>query len=558
MAAQSSSGCSGWLLLPWLTALLFTALPAAAQGPAGAAPAYVEVPVQSGDTLIGIGRRLLRDPAQWPVLARENGLRNSNLIGSRSVLRIPTALLRSEAVPAQVLSSSGNVRTGETEGGTPLRAGATVAEGSRLRTGADGNATLQLVDGSVLRLRAESQLTVQESRRFPGVGAVRSAVRLDEGRVEVKSPLSRGGQPGFEVRTPQGVLGVRGTEFRVAAEGAAERTLGEVLEGSVQMDSPRAGQRVGGGLGSVLGADGAVLPPVALLAMPDVRSLPQLQEKVLLRFDFPPLAGARAYRAQIARDGSFDSVLVDITLLAPPLRVPGLPDGAYVLRLRASDERGLEGRAADLPFKLKARPEAPLPAAPQPGARVIGRVDFRWAANPEARAYWLQVADNSQFTLPVLERRDISETTFSLEALPPGVYHWRVTSLGQGVDVGPLGEAGSFEVLPTPPVAPPPRATVSDQGVSLAWPATAGQQFDVQLARDAAFTQPLLNQRLLEPAYSFEPPGSGRFYVRLRTIEADGYVGPFGAAQFFEVPPCLRSAGKVCVRASGEPVLTQP
>ena len=92
----------------------------------------------------------------------------------------------------------------------------------------------------------------------------------------------------------------------------------------------------------------------------------------------------------------------------------------------------------------------------------------------------------------------------------------------------------------------------------LDWPGEPGQQFDLQIARDAGFTQIELSRRLAEPGLSFDPPRGGRYHVRMRTIEADGYVGPYGSGQFFDVPPCLRTSDRACVRASGEPVLTLP
>jgi DNA-binding transcriptional LysR family regulator len=77
--------------------------------------------------------------------------------------------------------------------------------------------------------------------------------------------------------------------------------------------------------------------------------------------------------------------------------------------------------------------------APPAGAKIIGRVDLRWAANPEARFYWLQVARDRAFSDRVVDRRDLVETTLQLEGLAPGIYHWRVTSLRQADDAGPLG-----------------------------------------------------------------------------------------------------------------------
>ena len=528
----------------------------AAPTPAPAPTTHLNYLVQPGDTLIGLGRRQLVDPRQWPLLARDNALPNSNHIRPGQVLRLPLGLLRSEPVLATVLSVSGQVRQGAS--GAAVAVGAEVAEGGQLQTGEDGNATVRLVDGTVLRLRAGSQLGLRESRRYPGLGQVRSSVQLERGRVEVQSPKSNGGQPGFEVRTPQGVMGVRGTDFRVAADAARQRTLAEVLEGAINAEGARSAQRVGAGQGSVVDAAGSVLPPVALLPGPDLALLPALQQRPLLRFDYPSLPGAVAYRAQLSRDDSFESVLADFTLAAPPLRWPGLPDGRYVLRLRAQDALGLEGRHADHRFTLKARPEPPLLLQPAPGARLVGGVDFRWAANPEATLYWLQVARDPTFTDLVVDRRDLAEPSASAEGLAPGLYHWRVTSLRNPQDAGPPGDASSFELRPTPPLAPPPSSQVDDQGVRLDWTGQPGQQFDLQIARDAGFTQTELSRRLAEPGLSFEPPRSGRFHIRLRTIEADGYVGPYGSGQFFDVPHCLRTADRACVRASGEPVLTLP
>ena len=57
----------------------FLGAPALAQPAAGAEPMHV-IRTEAGDTLIGLGRRLLRDPSPWPELARVNRLRNPDRI----------------------------------------------------------------------------------------------------------------------------------------------------------------------------------------------------------------------------------------------------------------------------------------------------------------------------------------------------------------------------------------------------------------------------------------------------------------------------------------------
>ncbi len=510
-------------------------------------PVYVYTATQ-GDTLIGLGRRFLVDPARWPELATANVLLDPNRIATGAALRIPLRLMRSTSVPATLVSV-----TGRAQGAAPgaLQAGQTVPEGSAVSTGPDGHVTIRLVDGTLLRLRPDSRLQLRESRELKDAGVVRSGARLEQGRVEVEAAPAKPGRAGFNIDTPQGVLGVRGTEFRVAVDAS---TRGEVLGGVVAVEG-RGGsnERVSAGYGSVVDTDGRVTPPVALLPAPDTTTLPTLQERLLLRFPVPPLSGAARYRGQLAADARFDRVLADLTSVTPELRFSDLPDGDYVLRVRAIDSLGLEGRDADHRFRLKARPEAPLPASPQPRAIGIGsKADFSWAANAEADRYRLQLAATPDFKSPLRDLGNLRQLATQLDGLQPGIYHWRLASLRADGDQGPWGDPRSFELRPPPPTPQPP--AVGDDSVKFAWTAAPGQTFEFQLAREAAFTVLLLERKLTQPAIELPLPAAGRYYVRLRAIDPDGYVGPYTTAQYFDVPGCLRNSSGACLRA-GEQTL---
>jgi hypothetical protein len=316
-------------------------------------------------------------------------------------------------------------------------------------------------------------------------------------------------------------------------------------------------QRVSAGFGTVVDASGRVEVPVPLLPPPVLDSLPRLQERVLMRFTLPPLPGAVAWRAQVSADARFDRVLADLRADGTELRFAGLPDGDYRLRVRGVDASGLEGRDAEWAFRLKARPEAPLPSAPAPDERRFGsRVEFQWAANAEADHYRLQVGTDPSFDTVVRDVDDLRGLGTVIEGLPPGTYHWRLRSVRPDGDLGPWGDPNRFELRPEPPL--PPRPAVGDQAVRFAWQGLPGQQFDFQLARDPAFAGLLLERRLTETVIELPRPASGRYWVRLRAIDPDGFVGPFGGAQFFDLPHCLRDGAGGCVRALGEPVVTTP
>jgi hypothetical protein len=552
-------------VLSLLSASAVGAAAATAAAPAPADEAWHLYTTVRGDTVIGISRRLLTEPRRWPELARLNRLANANRIATGAALRIPLAWMRVDAAPALVQHVSGSV----TVAGGAASVGQALPEGSQLSTGADGHLTVRLVDGTVLRLRPGSQLQLRESHRVRNADVLRSGARLNQGRVEVEAAPAPAGRPGFNIDTPQGVLGVRGTEFRVAADTAAGVSRGEVLGGVVAVQgragtpgANAAGERLAAGFGTVVDAAGQVAAPVPLLPRADLTSLPMLQERILMRFVLPTMTGAAAYRAQLATDSAFNRVLAELTSASPELRFAELPDGDYLLRVRGIDARGLEGQDSDHRFRLKARPEAPLPTAPAPRAVITSSsVELSWAGNPEAQSYrWRLVAMPNvatpsaapDFKTPLREQSGVRERRAELSGLAPGVYHWQLGSVRADGDAGPWGDARSFELRALPPVLPPPR--ISDGGVSFAWEALPGQSFDIQVARDAGFTSLVFEQRLAAPNVQIKLTESGRFYVRLRARDADGYVGPYNTPQFFELMNCVRDGVGGCVRA-GEQTL---
>ena len=572
--------------------LLWAPAPGNAQAALAPEPVHLHTTAR-GDTLIGLGQRFLVDPSQWPELARANNLAQPNRLATGVVLAIPLRLMVVEPVPGVVVAVSGDVRllgkvgTVGSAAGTPLLAGQPVPEGSELRIGV-GSATVRLVDGTVLRLRSGSRVLIDESSRVPRVGGVRSGVVLQQGQIEVQAQPAAAGQPGFRVNTPQGVLGVRGTEFRASADASSATSRSEVLKGAVVASGTRAqpapsaqtaqtaqpppsaqaaqpGQLVATGFGVVVDSTGSVSPPIALLPAPNVAQLPALQELTLVRFTLPALPGATAYRGQVARDTRFDQLLADLQSDSTELRIADLPDGDYVLRVRGVDANGLQGFNADHPFRLKARPEPPLLQTPAPCALIGGdRVVLTWTANPEARSYRLQLSRSSDFSVPLLDLKGQTAGTLPLGDLAPGVYYGRLASERSSTDQGPFGAAFQFELRALPPPPPLPKAPgaaqvgVDDDNLRLAWEGAPGQIFEVQMDRELAFATVLVQRTVTTPSLALGLPGTGRFYVRVRARDADGFVGPYGSEQQIDIPNCLRAASGVCVKAEGASVLIGP
>ena len=114
----------------------------------------------------------------------------------------------------------------------PGRAGETVPGGTRIRTGADGQAEVTFADGTKMQVRPSTTVALSSAKR----PEQKSSVVLFFGRVWSKVTRSVGSETTFEVNTPNAVAGVRGTEFEtaVADDGTAKV---RVTEGKVAVAS---------------------------------------------------------------------------------------------------------------------------------------------------------------------------------------------------------------------------------------------------------------------------------------------------------------------------------
>lgn len=541
---------------------LALALSALSVSAAGAEEEYV-YKVTKGDTLIGLSGRLLNTSADWPKVARLNRLPNPNHIFPGAALRIPFSLLKITPVTATVTHIEGDVKaTGGVQQATPsvLVLGASLAEGAQIVTGKNGYVTLKLQDGLTVRVQSGTQVRLERMRTYAGVGLLESTMKLLAGRVE--SLVRRSGentQTRHGVTTPLATLAVRGAEFRVTMDAQDNLTRGEVLEGVVEVaaETARAGaatgaKRLNAGFGSVVDARKFVSDPIFLLAAPDVSKLAKLQERTVLRFPLQAVAGARMYRAQVARDAQFNAVVAEQVSPVADLRVADVADGSYFLRVRAVDVRGLEGRDSTHAFTMKARPQPPLISAPAPKGKVrAAEVEFKWAENTEAAAYHLQISKDASFKSLAFEDKAVKGAQTSVGQLALGDYFWRIASLRRDGDHGPYGDIASFALL-APPAQPEPPA-VGDARIAFRWAGEPGQKFEFQLADEIKFTQPLLVRTLDKPEFEAPRPKPGTYFIRYRATDADGFVGPYSSVQTFAVPvppACLMDSEGRCVSAT--------
>ncbi len=523
-------------------ALAASAALACAQEPrpgAGGIVAIVDYRVQPGDTLIA----LLRDGADWQSVQRANNIADPKRLQPGSLLRIPAHLLREQPAVAEVVHAYGSVTVtrASTETAVPLASGDNLAAGDVVRTGAQSSTTLRFVDGARVLVRPDSELKIE--RLAQSRAGASTTLRLQRGSADSVVPPAQGASAPsrYEMRTPQANLGVRGTEFRATAESGRVRV--EVLEGRVGARgsgtgaAARAESLVSAGFGAVAAAAG-MTPPRALPAAPQLAGLPERVERMPLRLSWQSAANTRV-RAQVLTTDEPPRLVLDGVFDAAAARwSEDIADGRYELRVRAIDSDGMEGRDTRAAFVLKARPEPPFIAAPSPGGRTIDdSVRLAWTRNAAAARVRLQVADTPDFAQPRIDRSDLDATEARV-ALPLGRHHWRVASILASGDQGPFSDAHSFTRIEPPAAPPPAEPQKNDDGLLLRWPGSgpAGTRWQVQLARDAGFAQMVSDDTVAEPQLLLRDPPSGTYYLRVKTIDADGFAGPFGQPQQIEVP----------------------
>ncbi|TBO32779.1 hypothetical protein EYS42_06285 [Aquabacterium lacunae] len=539
---------------PWVLALALclSALPQPGASAPALPPAEVYTHVaQPGDTLIGLGERLLSQPADWPQLQRLNRIADPRRIPVGQAVRIPVALLRHVPRDAEVITVSGQARLKPAAGAEQVaQVGMRWAPGGQIQTGPDGFVTVKLADGSLLRIQSSTKVNLQQSRHYEAPGFFSNLLQVIQGRIEAAVAHLTGGEPRFQVRTPQATVGVRGTDFRVAADATEQTSQSEVLTGRVALRSERRTDQaeLSAGQGARVDAQARVSPPTPLPQPPALDALPTLHERPLVRLNLPPQSAATRYRAQVAADAQFQDVRAEVVSSAPELRIAGLPDGLWHLRVRSIDGQGLEGPDATRTFTLAARPEPPQPMAPAPGAKHRGlSLPLRWAQPDEAAAFRLQVSTRADFQGPLQLDQRVTTTQHPLP-LPQGTWHWRLASLTGAGRQGPWGDTQTAHLLPPPADVPAP--TLSETHLSFRWPAEAGQTHLLQMARDRDFQQQLTSVHVAKAEAELpRPPEGGTWWVRVQSTDPDGYVGPFSSPQKITLPGCTADREGQCLRA---------
>lgn len=224
-----------------------------------------------------------------------------------------------------------------------------VSAGDTIQTQADGRAKVQMIDGSVLSIRANSTVVIRDSNSLFGGPNVR--VTLDDGQINVRTE----DQP----ENTNNVVEVRESENKINPQTDASFGInqqsggGEIRISRGSIETTVGGEKTVVKENEYAALDSGKIANKEKLIAPPVHNSPSSNEQlmgsasgaadIVFRWQSPDVNSALTYSLQVAKLPSFaaDSMVIERqTLTSPNFSLGGLLPGAYYWRVQASASSG--------------------------------------------------------------------------------------------------------------------------------------------------------------------------------------------------------------------------
>jgi hypothetical protein len=155
----------------------------------------------------------------------------------------------------------------------------------------------------------------------------------------------------------------------------------------------------------------------------------------------------------------------------------------------------------------------------------------------KALKYHLQVAEDRKFQVIVADAKDISGVSYKTGILDFKTYYFRVSSIAADGYEGLWSDTLSFNIIPPPPSPPVEKPEMGDKELRVRWRHLGdGITYHFQMAKDQAFNEVLIDEKLTKPEIAFaKPSDAGTYYIRTSAIDTHEYEGDFSEPQSFEV-----------------------
>ncbi len=234
-----------------------------------------------------------------------------------------------------------------------------LAEGERLRTLSQSFALVRFRDASSLRMNESSQLAIRRLRqdRLTRREAVEVVLYGGDIRALIDPRASR---QSIQIEAPGVHTGTGSSDYWLAKTPESTRLAN--YAGEMEVSAHGGSVVLGANQGTLVKANEPPLPPLELLAAPDLEEPEEAQTlyvpDVLLRWSARP--GATAYWLEVARDAQFTRLVLTKTALKDTrFLLPVAEEGLYYWRVSSIDAASLPGPVSRARHFQVARDETP-------------------------------------------------------------------------------------------------------------------------------------------------------------------------------------------------------
>ncbi|MBI5960301.1 MAG: hypothetical protein HY866_16290, partial [Chloroflexi bacterium] len=267
-------------------------------------------------------------------------------------------------------------------------------------------------------------------------------------------------------------------------------------------------------------------------------------------FTWSSVAGGDHYQIQIDETSSFSSPVQDVTLgegILTYTATPLLDGGKYFWRVRAINGTGVAGAwSGSYNFTL-AQLSAPVLTSPLNKSAAQDRTPtFAWNVLVGAASYQIQISSDPNF-VTVTHQGDTGTNGYTLpdlNALPDGVYTWRVRAINGLIIPGKWSSKWALIIDNTGPAAPVLSSPAFNSGTpdttpTFTWKAPKdGKTYRIQVTgeNDPTFAAMVINEPI--PVTTFTPGTALDFddYLwRVQALDVLSNAGDFSPASRFNL-----------------------
>ncbi|MFK5894705.1 MAG: FecR domain-containing protein [Pseudomonadota bacterium] len=496
---------------------------------------------KKGDTVWDFSRNSLNDWQHWDDIVKLNKITQDQTIQPGTQIAIPIKWLKQRVAKIRVRKVNGqvSVQLANSKRSLVIKSGMRIGLGDTIKTGK--NSTVQLIfeDKTLLTLLEQSDLVFVTATMIGGESLNSSNIkaRITKGRVNIHANPNKQVDNRFEILTNAGNSAVRGTQFRINASQISTHT--EVLSGKVHVSNQQGYIDLPTGFGTLTRVGKKPLPPIVLLEPPNIEHLPRkiryLPSSIQLHDSNPKIA---SYRVQILKKLEPEIIVMDQTSKNSVFFSQLLADGEYIVRVRAIDKLGLEGKTAEYVMHLDVRPEAPFQQQPiDSHIQGAGEIEFKWSKPENISQYLLEISNEKNFQASSVQKYNLTDNDYSRQIEIPGNYYWRVSSIDKSGKMGPPSTPSTVLIVPKPKQPELQKVAIDEQQLILKWrDAGANMHYVIQFSSDSKFTTLLNEQTVNQPQFTLERPEGGTFYFRAKTISSDNIESHYSPVQKVDVP----------------------